>query len=47
MSTLEKNLYKNLKVESLRVQSVPLTAGTYRGISTVNPNTKEFKLFDL
>jgi phage baseplate assembly protein W len=47
MSTLEKNLYKNLKVESLRVQSAPLTAGTYRGISTVNPNTKEFKLFDL
>jgi len=47
MSTLEKNLYKNLKLESLRVQSVPLTAGTYRGISTVNPNTKEFKLFDL
>ena len=47
MSTLEKNLYKNLKVESLRVQSAPLTAGTYRGISTVNPDTKEFKLFDL
>jgi phage baseplate assembly protein W len=47
MSTLEKNLYKNLKVESLRVQSAPLTAGTYRGISTVNPKTKEFKLFDL
>jgi phage baseplate assembly protein W len=47
MSTLEKNLYKNLKVESLRVQSAPITAGTYRGISTVNPNTKEFKLFDL
>jgi phage baseplate assembly protein W len=47
MSTLEKKLYKNIKVESLRVQSPPLTAGTYRGISTVNPNTKEFKLFDL
>lgn len=47
MSTLEKNLYKNIKVESLRVQSAPLTAGTYRGISTVNPNTKEFKIFDL
>jgi phage baseplate assembly protein W len=47
MSTLEKNLYKNLRVESQRVQSAPLTAGTYRGISTVNPNTREFKLFDL
>jgi phage baseplate assembly protein W len=47
MSTLEKNLYKNLRVESRQMQSVPLTAGTYRGISTVNPNTKEFKIFDL
>jgi phage baseplate assembly protein W len=47
MSTLEKNLYKNLRVESQRVQSAALTAGTYRGISTVNPNTREFKLFDL
>lgn len=47
MSTLEKNLYKNLRVESQRVQSAALTAGTYRGISTVNPNTKEFKIFDL
>lgn len=47
MSTLEKNLYKNLRVESQRVQSAALTSGTYRGISTVNPNTKEFKIFDL
>lgn len=47
MSTLEKNLYKNLRVESQRVQSAALTYGTYRGISTVNPNTKEFKIFDL
>ena len=47
MSTLEKNLYKNIRVDSQRVQSVPLTAGTYRGISTVSPDTKEFKLFDL
>lgn len=47
MSTLEKNLYKNLRVGSQRVQSTALTSGTYRGISTVNPNTKEFKVFDL
>lgn len=47
MSTLEKNLYKNLRVESQRVQSAALTSGTYRGISTVNPGTKEFKIFDL
>jgi phage baseplate assembly protein W len=47
MSTLEKNLYKNLRVESQRVQSAFSTSGTYRGISTVNPNTREFKLFDI
>lgn len=47
MSTLEKNLYKNLRVESKSVQSAPLTSGTYRGLSTVNPETKEFKIFDL
>jgi phage baseplate assembly protein W len=47
MSTLEKNLYKNLKVESVRVPSAPLTSGTYRGVSTVSANTKEFKLYDL
>jgi phage baseplate assembly protein W len=47
MSTLEKNLYKNLKVDSVQIQREPITAGTYRGISTVNPNSKEFKVFDL
>lgn len=47
MSTLEKNLYKNLKVESTGFQSAPLTAGTYRGLSTINPDSKEFKIFDL
>lgn len=47
MSTLEKNLYKNLKISKQVSSQVPVTAGTYRGISTVNPNSKEFKLYDL
>lgn len=47
MSSLEKSLYKNIRVESSRIQNPLITAGTYRGISTVNPNTRDFKLFDL
>ena len=47
MSSLEKNLYKNLRISPPRRELPRVTAGTYRGISTVNPNTKEFKLFDL
>jgi phage baseplate assembly protein W len=47
MSSLEKNLYKNLKIQSLKREAPPVTQGTYRGISTVNPDSKEFKLYDL
>jgi phage baseplate assembly protein W len=47
MSNLEKNLYKNLKITSAKQEVVPIVAGTYRGISTVNPNSKEFKIYDL
>jgi phage baseplate assembly protein W len=47
MSTLEKNLYKNIRVDSIRTQSAAISAGTYKGISTVYPSTKEFKIFDL
>jgi phage baseplate assembly protein W len=47
MSSLEKNLYKNLRVAPVRRELPPLSSGTYRGISTVNPNSKEFKIYDL
>lgn len=47
MSSLEKNLYKNLRVTNSRREKPPISAGTYRGISTVNPNSKEFKIYDL
>jgi phage baseplate assembly protein W len=47
MSSLEKNLYKNLRVSPVRRELPPVSSGTYRGISTVNPNSKEFKIYDL
>jgi phage baseplate assembly protein W len=47
MSNLEKNLYKNLKIETQKQDPIPIVAGMYRGLSTVNPNSKEFKIYDL
>lgn len=47
MSTLEKNLYKNLRLRLPKQENPPVVQGTYRGISTVNPDEKTFKLYDL
>jgi|TARA_R110000851_G_scaffold2637_4_gene10790 phage baseplate assembly protein W len=47
MSSLEKNLYKNLRVVPPNREAPNVSAGTYRGISTVNPGSKEFRLYDL
>ena len=47
MSTLEKNLYKNSRLQLPKKELPLVTAGAYRGISTVNSNSKEFKLYDL
>ena len=47
MSTLEKNLYKNLKVKPLRTNTNPIVDTSYKGMSTVNPNNKDFKLRDI
>ena len=47
MSTLEKNLYKNLRLQLPKKELPLVTAGAYRAISTVNSNSKEFKLYDL
>lgn len=44
MSTLEKNLYKNLKISSPRSNAQPIIDTSYKGISTIDPNTKSFKL---
>lgn len=44
MSTLEKNLYKRIIVPG---KPQPVKTGTsYRGFSTVNPNTEEYALYD-
>jgi len=48
MSTLEKNLYKNLKVNTnQRTYENPIAQRAYRGISTTDPNKKDFKAYDL
>ena len=47
MSTLEKNLYKNLKITSPRTMNQPLVDKSYKGLSTVNTEDKNFKLRNL
>jgi len=48
MSTLEKNLYKNLKVRQKSYQvSNPVRSKSYRGVSTTDPNTKNFNYTDI
>jgi phage baseplate assembly protein W len=47
MSTLEKNLYKRVKVERSQTEKRPAASSTYRSISTVNPAADGFKLYDL
>jgi phage baseplate assembly protein W len=44
MSSLEKNLYKRVKVSS--VVQPPSTGRAYRGFSTVSTNTDNFSLYD-
>tara|TARA_Y100000385_G_scaffold136932_1_gene142285 strand:- start:1815 stop:2258 length:444 start_codon:yes stop_codon:yes gene_type:complete len=44
MSTLEKNLYKNLKLKSPRSLANPIIDKSYKGLSTVNPDAKTFVL---
>lgn len=47
MSSLEKNLYKNLNVRPQNLPANPILSRSYKGISTTNPNSKEFRLYDL
>tara|TARA_B110000503_G_C7091305_1_gene389554 strand:- start:166 stop:612 length:447 start_codon:yes stop_codon:yes gene_type:complete len=48
MSSLEKNLYKNLKLRQANsAVSRPIINKSYKGISTVNANAQNFKLNDL
>ena len=48
MSTLEKNLYKQIAVKSnKRTQDQGIGSRAYRGISTVNPENSSTVLYDL
>lgn len=48
MSTLEKNLYKQITVKSnKRTQDRGIGSRAYRGISTVNPENSSTVLYDL
>lgn len=45
--SLEKNLYKNLRIRPQTVKPKPLLNRSYRGISTIGLNSREFKIYDL
>jgi phage baseplate assembly protein W len=47
MSTLEKNLYKRVVVDTPQSQQKPQSSATYRSISTVNPENHSVKLYDI
>jgi phage baseplate assembly protein W len=47
MSTLEKNLYKRINVDTPQSKQRASASTTYRSISTVNPESDGFKLYDL
>ena len=47
MSTLEKNLYKRVKVDDPQTQQRPASSSAYRSISTVNEENDGFRLYDL
>lgn len=47
MSTLEQNLYKNLQINNPRFKNNPIVDRSYRGLSTVNPDSKDLVLNDI
>jgi phage baseplate assembly protein W len=47
MSTLEKNIYKRVKVSSSKKPKQPASSSAYRSISTVNPANEGYRLYDL
>ena len=47
MSTLEKNLYKQITVKGNTRPDYGIGEKTYRGFSTVNPDNVGFQLYDL
>lgn len=47
MSSLEKDLYRNIKLASPRRDNPQIVSGAYKGVSTVSNSSKQFKLYDL
>lgn len=47
MSSVEKDLYKNIKVNTPEAPKASVPSRAYRGISTVNPGNKSFALYDI
>jgi phage baseplate assembly protein W len=47
MSTLEKNIYTRVNLPSNEQPQSPPESRAYRGLSTVNPDAKSFRLFDI
>ena len=47
MSSVEKDLYKNIKVQTAQTQKPPVSSKAYRGISTVNTENNSFVLYDI
>ena len=47
MSSVEKDLYKNIKVQTAAAQKPPVSSKAYRGISTVNEENNSFVLYDI
>lgn len=47
MSSAEKELYKNIKVESPEAPKPVVASRAYRGISTINKGNKAFVLYDV
>lgn len=45
--SMEKKLYKEITIEANQKPQVQPKARAYRGISTVNPDNTNFKLFDI
>lgn len=47
MSSLEKNIYKDISVKSNKKPDAIPESRAYRGISTVNPDSPSFVLYDI
>jgi phage baseplate assembly protein W len=47
MSSLEKDLYKTVKVQTAQTQKPLVPSKAYRGISTVNEENNSFVLYDI